>query len=88
MTTLNISLSEQLRAFIEEQTQTGEYSTASEYIRALIREDQKRRARERLDALLIEGLESGDPESVTPETWIQIRQEVRNRISERDAREA
>ena len=55
MTSMNISLPEELKEYVEEQTQRG-YSTPSEYVRELIREDQKRRAKERLDALLLEGL--------------------------------
>jgi antitoxin ParD1/3/4 len=34
-------------------------------VRELIREDQKRRAKERLDSLLLEGLDSGEPASRT-----------------------
>ncbi len=86
MTTLNISLPEQMRTFIEEQTRSGGYSTASEYIRALVRNDQKRQARERLDALLLEGLESGDPIPMTPDAWDDVRREVRERIAESQRR--
>jgi len=82
MTTLNISLPDQMRAFIEEQTHSGGYSTASEYIRALIRDDQKRQARERLDALLLEGLESGNSIPMTPDAWEDVRKELRERIAE------
>ncbi len=48
------------------------YSTASEYICALIREDQKRKAEEKLEALLLEGLE-GDPVEVTDAWWDEFR---------------
>jgi antitoxin ParD1/3/4 len=40
MTTLNISLSEHLKAFVEDQVSCGGFSTASEYVRSLIREAQ------------------------------------------------
>ncbi len=60
MTSMNISLPEELKEYAEERTHSG-YSTPSEYVRELTREDQKRRAKERLDALLLEGLTSGDP---------------------------
>ena len=55
------------------------YSTASEYIRELIREDQKRAADAKLEALLIEGLDSGDPVEITPEFWKELRAELRER---------
>ena len=49
MTTLNISLPESMRAFIDEQIAEVGYSTASEYIRDLIRQAQKQAAKEKLD---------------------------------------
>ena len=60
---------------MEEQTKGG-YSTPSEYVRELIRADQKHRAKERLDALLLEGLKSGDPIPVTPKFWADLKQEA------------
>lgn len=83
MTTLNISLPDAMRAFIEEQTKTGGYSTASEYVRSLIREDQKRKAKERLEALLLEGLESGQAEKLTPQDWEEVRRQVRRGLAAR-----
>lgn len=74
MTTLNISLPDSMRAFIDEQIALGGYSTASEYIRDLIRQAQKQAAQEKLDSLLIEGLESGEPIEITDEWW-QAKQE-------------
>ena len=65
MTSMNISLPQELKEYIEEQSKTG-YSTPSEYVRELIREDQKRRAKEKLDTLLLEGLDSGEPLPATP----------------------
>ena len=69
MTTLNISLPDSTRAFIDEQITQGGYSTASEYIRDLIRQAQKQAAQEKLDSLLLEGLESGKSIEVTDEWW-------------------
>jgi len=57
--TMNIALPETMKEFVLQQVTSGGYSTASEYVRELIRADQKRKAGERLDALLLEGLESG-----------------------------
>lgn len=83
MSTLNVSLPDSMRAFIEEQTKNGDFSTASEYLRSLIREDQKRKAQERLETLLLEGLESGDTEKLTPGDWEEVRREVRRRLGGR-----
>ena len=80
---MNISLPESMRAYVESQVEAGSYSSASEYVRALIREDRKRREKERLEALLLEGLNSGPAAEMTPADWEQIRAEVRQRIAER-----
>jgi antitoxin ParD1/3/4 len=76
MTSLNISLPQPLKDFVEEQVSKGGFSTPSEYIRALLREDQKRRAEEKLEALLLEGLNSGDPIEITSEYWEKKRNEL------------
>ena len=69
MTSLNISLPQALRDYVEGQVRDSGYSTPSEYVRSLLREDQKRRSQEKLEALLLEGLESGKPIEITPEYW-------------------
>lgn len=86
MSTLNISLPHAMRAYIEERTKSEGYSTASEYVRALIREDQKRKAQERLEALLLEGLQSGKAEAMRPEDWGNVRRQVRKRLGNRQKR--
>ena len=48
MTSINISLPESMKAYIEEQVASGGYGTVSEYFRELIRQDQKRKAKERI----------------------------------------
>lgn len=59
MSTMNISLPEPMRNWVEEQVKAGSFGNVSEYIRSLIREDQKHRAQEELEAKLLEGLNSG-----------------------------
>ena len=61
MTDIHVTLPDGLQAFVEEQVAQGGYGTASEYLRALVRNDQMRKARERLEALLIEGLPVENP---------------------------
>lgn len=43
MTSLNISLPENLRSYVEGQVSSGDWGTPSEYIRELIRQDKERR---------------------------------------------
>ena len=69
MTSLNISLPSSLKEFVENQVQESGFSTPSEYIRNLVRIDQRRCAEEKLEALLLEGLNSGAPIEITLEYW-------------------
>lgn len=57
MATLNISMPDPMREWIDKQVAAGEYANASDYIRDLIRHDQ--RERETLKLALIEGEKSG-----------------------------
>ena len=57
MATLNISMPDAMREWIDAQVDGGEYANASDYIRDLIRHDQ--RERDRLRLALIEGERSG-----------------------------
>ena len=60
MATMNISLPDQMKAFVEAQTRDGRYSNVSDYMRDLIRRDQeKRQALAEIQALVDEGLASG-----------------------------
>ena len=68
----------------EERARRG-FSSASEYIRELIRRDQKEAAKEKLEALLIEGLESGEPIVVTEDYWGKKRQELTGRQRKKKA---
>jgi antitoxin ParD1/3/4 len=83
MKTMNVSLPDAMRSFIEEQTKTGGFSTASEYVRSLVREDQKSKSRERLEALLLEGLESGEAQELTAGVWEEVRGEVLRHLEKR-----
>ena len=79
MQTMNISLPETLKDFVDQQISAGRYSSASEYVRELIRNDEKRKAEERLTALLREGLQSEET-ALTPEDWKAIRAEALARV--------
>jgi antitoxin ParD1/3/4 len=82
METMNIALPESMKHFVQERVNEGGYSSVSEYVRELIRADQKRTVEERIDALLLEGLGSGKPIAVTPEYW----EEKKRRLTERMSR--
>lgn len=79
MTSMNISLPESLRRFAETRAARG-YGSVSEYFRELLRQDRKRIAEERLDGLLLEGLESGPAEEVTSEYWKAMKRRLAERL--------
>ncbi len=60
-TTMNVSLPDTMKSFVEERLASDGYGTISEYIRELIRADQKRREEEKLETLLLQRLQ-GDTE--------------------------
>ena len=83
MTSLNISLPEPLREWIEAQLKRGRYGNASEYLRELIRRDQERQAQERLEELLLEGVKSGSASPLTKQDWAELRANVAERLEKR-----
>ncbi len=85
MQSMNISLPEPLKQFVDGQIASGRYSSASEYMRELIREDEKRRAEERLEALLLEGLD-GKESKFTRKDWNAIRKEALSHVQARKKR--
>lgn len=75
MQSMNISLPDPLKQFVDGQIARGRYSSASEYVRELIRADEKRKTEEQLEAKLLEGLNTADRE-LSPEEWSAIRKEA------------
>ena len=60
MATMNVSLPDKMKNWVEDQTQLGRYSNASDYIRDLIRRDQERNDKiANMQRLVTEALESG-----------------------------
>jgi len=55
---MNVSLPETMKSFVEKRLDQDGYGTVSEYIRDLIRADQKRRAEAQLETLLLERLQN------------------------------
>jgi antitoxin ParD1/3/4 len=85
MQTMNISLPEPLKAFVDAQIATGRYSSVSEYMRELIREDERRRAQAQLEGLLLEGLAS-EKTALTRQDYQDIRREALARVQSRPPR--
>ena len=74
MVTMNISLPDALKSFVDEQVSQRGYGTSSEYVRELIRKDQDRM---HLRNLLLEGVGSPEEVEVTPEYLDRLRRRPR-----------
>lgn len=83
MTSLNISLPESMREWIDEQVKTGGYGTASEFVREVIREAQKNKARQELEAKLLAGINSGPAIEVNEAYWSGLRDRVAKRVKKK-----
>lgn len=57
--TMNISLTEDLKSFVDARVKARGYSSSSEYVRDLVRRDEERAQEERFKALIEEGVASG-----------------------------
>ena len=78
MGTMNISLPDSLKSFVDEQVASRGYGTSSEYVRALIRRERDRQG---LRGLLLEGAASA-PTSPADEAFFDgLRDRVRRRNS-------
>ena len=62
-----------MKDFIDNQLAHKGYGNVSEYFRSLLREAQAKEEDTRLEALLLEGLASGDDIPVTKEFWSDLK---------------
>ncbi|MDH4320438.1 MAG: type II toxin-antitoxin system ParD family antitoxin [Desulfobulbaceae bacterium] len=80
MATMNVSLPDPMKHWVEEQAKTGRYSNASDYVRDLIRRDQERASKiAHMQLLVTEGLESG----TSNRTMDDILKDARTRSAEK-----
>lgn len=84
MATMTLTLPDPMKDFLEDQAARQGFATVSDYLQSVIREVQGEPAdRDRVDALLLEGLDSGPATPMTPEDWDEIRREGDRLIAER-----
>ena len=78
MTTMNISLPDSLKEFVDQQVTMAGYSTSSEYVRELIRHDQDRM---RLRNLLLEGAQSKPTGLADSNYFLSLRSNIKKRLT-------
>jgi len=76
MATMNVSLPDPMKEWVEAQIESGHYSNASDYVRDLIRRDQEYQAK--YDALF-KALEAGENSGTSKKTIDDIWKEVKAR---------
>jgi len=73
MQTISINLSDSLGDFVRQQTaERG----VDEYFDGILREQLRERIRDKLEAELIKGIESGFGKPITPEYWRKMREKL------------
>ncbi|NWN89869.1 MAG: type II toxin-antitoxin system ParD family antitoxin [Micrococcaceae bacterium] len=75
MATMNVSLPDELRKFVEAQVDEHDYVSSSEFLRELIRREQDRT---QLRALLVQGMESGPGSKMDDDYFERMRERIRN----------
>ena len=86
MTTITISLPELLKSFVDSQLAAKGFGNVSEYFRSLLRTAQQEENEARIEKLLLEGLDSGEPIPITPTFWKDMRAEAARRLKERKSK--
>ncbi len=74
METMNVALPRQMKQYVQQRVADGAYGSVSESVRELIRNEQVQTQRRKLEALLLEGLESAPSVEVTDAHWQEIRE--------------
>jgi antitoxin ParD1/3/4 len=79
MSTMNISLPDSMKRFVDQQVREGDYAGASDYVRDLVRREQRAAAEAKLRRLIAEGLASGPSAPVDPSFFEDLRKRARAR---------
>ncbi len=76
MATMNVSLPDPMKTWVESQVQTGHYSNASDYVRDLIRQDQEYQDKRKA---LIAAVEAGEKSGISTRSIDDIWRDVQAR---------
>ncbi len=80
MATMNISVPDPMKDWVQSQVNTGAYANTSDYIRDLIRQDQKNRNKiAALQTAITAGLDSGESDKSFDDIINQVRNELKDK---------
>jgi antitoxin ParD1/3/4 len=86
MAQMNISIPEKLKAFVESRVADGDYASSSDYLRDLVRQDQRERTQlEYLRAEIQAGMDSGISGVDPFEQIAELRRRAYADLAKRDA---
>jgi antitoxin ParD1/3/4 len=86
METITLPLPDTLKNFVDAEIAAKGYGNRADCIQALLQETQKRRAREKVEVMLQEGLDSGPSTEWTREDLEKIKQEIQERHARRNGK--
>ena len=79
MATMNVSLPDPLKQFVDKEVREGGFASTSDYMRDLIRQRQREKAAELLRQLIAEGLASGPATPIEPDYFDRMRERAKAR---------
>jgi antitoxin ParD1/3/4 len=80
MKTMNIALPADMKTFVSAEVKSRGYGSASEFVRALIREYREKRETSRLDPLLLAAIQS-DMSSLSKRDFVVLREQLARRVN-------
>jgi antitoxin ParD1/3/4 len=69
MTTISVTVPDKLKDFLDAEVAAGGHASAGDYVLALLNEARKRKAWDKVEELVMQGLNSGPPIEATREYW-------------------
>lgn len=79
MVNVNVVLTDELKQFVDQEVLEGDYASASEYVRELVRQRRRSKAEDLLRQLIAEGLASGPPAPLPLEHFQKLLERASNR---------
>ena len=79
MRTIDVSLPDEVQAFVEAEAEQAGFDTASQYVEAVLKELWRGHSQSDIEPQLTEGFASGDAVEVTPEYWRSLKDRLRER---------
>jgi antitoxin ParD1/3/4 len=79
MARLNLTLPDKLKAVIDERVAAGEYSGAAEYVSELVRRDQQRHSKRKMEQRLLRRLDRSSAVEVDSADFAQMRRKLLRR---------